>query len=100
MEELNSADTSTSTEKKPKAAKKPAATKRKTATPKTTRTKKGKVAMITISADQRLGMIAEAAYFKAEKRGFCGGNPTDDWLTAESEVDALLANNPAQQANA
>jgi hypothetical protein len=89
--------------KKPKSTKSPtkAATAKKKATaPKSPRGKKSKSMTITISEDQRLGMIAETAYFKAEKRGFSGGNPVDDWLAAESEIDALLANNPAQQANA
>jgi hypothetical protein len=43
-----------------------------------------------ISAEQRRAMVAEAAYFKAERRGFVGGNPEQDWREAEAEVDALL----------
>jgi hypothetical protein len=35
-------------------------------------------------------MIAEAAYFKAERRGFKGGDPVRDWCEAEAEVDARL----------
>jgi hypothetical protein len=37
-------------------------------------------------------MIAEAAYLRAERRGFTGGSETEkeDWLIAEAEVDALL----------
>ncbi|MCG6867089.1 MAG: DUF2934 domain-containing protein [Thiogranum sp.] len=35
-------------------------------------------------------MISEAAYFMAEKRGFTGGNPCDDWTQAEAQVDALI----------
>ena len=103
MDELDVADTAV-TEKKSKAtktaktARKPAS-KRKAPAAKSTRSKR-KAAVINISDDQRLSMIAEAAYFKAEKRGFSGGNPVDDWLAAESEVDALLSNNPIQQANA
>lgn len=31
--------------------------------------------------------IQEAAYFKAEKRGFAPGHELDDWLEAEREVD-------------
>lgn len=31
-------------------------------------------------------MIAEAAYYKAEKRGFKSGNEIQDWLEAEKEV--------------
>jgi hypothetical protein len=37
-------------------------------------------------------MIAEAAYLRAERRGFAGGSDKEreDWLMAEAEVDALL----------
>jgi len=31
-------------------------------------------------------MIAEAAYYKAEKRGFEPGYETQDWLEAETEM--------------
>lgn len=31
--------------------------------------------------------IAEAAYFRAERRGFGQGNEQDDWLEAEKEID-------------
>lgn len=39
---------------------------------------------------QRRQMIAEAAYFKAERRGFNGGDPVRDWCEAEAEIDARL----------
>jgi hypothetical protein len=39
--------------------------------------------------DWRRQMIQEAAYFRAEKRGFQGGDPVADWLAAEAEIDAL-----------
>lgn len=35
-------------------------------------------------------MIAEAAYFKAEQRGFTPGNEMLDWLEAEAEVEGRL----------
>jgi hypothetical protein len=35
-------------------------------------------------------MIREAAYFKAEKRGFAPGHELDDWLEAEEEIDNKL----------
>lgn len=38
----------------------------------------------------RRQMIAEAAYFRAEQRGFSGGDPVSDWLEAEEEIDAGL----------
>ncbi|GEM_PF-3669644 len=30
--------------------------------------------------------IAEAAYFRAERRGFAGGSELEDWLAAEEEI--------------
>lgn len=35
-------------------------------------------------------MIAEAAYYRAERRGFAPGAEVDDWLAAEAEIEALL----------
>ena len=43
-----------------------------------------------ITEEQRQAMVAERAYFKAESRGFRGGDPQRDWYEAESEVDALI----------
>jgi hypothetical protein len=43
-----------------------------------------------ITAEQLRQMIAEAAYFRAQRRGFRGGNPVDDWLAAEAEVQRAL----------
>lgn len=43
-----------------------------------------------VSADERQKMIAEAAYFRALERGFSGGDPLDDWLMAEREINHLL----------
>ena len=40
-----------------------------------------------MDADQRNRMIAEAAYYKAESRGFSGDCALDDWLCAEAEID-------------
>lgn len=38
--------------------------------------------------EDRHRRISEAAYFKAEKRGFAPGHEVDDWLAAEEEIDA------------
>ena len=38
-------------------------------------------------------MIAEAAYYKAEKRGFCPGNDIADWLEAKKEIMAAVYGN-------
>ena len=35
-------------------------------------------------------MIAEAAYYRAEKRGFAPGGELQDWLEAEAQVKAVL----------
>jgi hypothetical protein len=45
----------------------------------------------TIGPDWHRQMIEEAAYLRAEKRGFSGGDPVADWLMAEAEIDELLA---------
>ena len=71
---------STSTSKRTLKAKKPTLGKSKTTTGN------------FITPEQRFNMIAEAAYFMAEKRGFSGGNPEADWLCAESEIDHILTN--------
>ncbi len=43
-----------------------------------------------ISSEERRRMIAEVAYFRAMQRGFNGGNPVDDWLVAEREINRKL----------
>ncbi|MEO8443756.1 MAG: DUF2934 domain-containing protein [Gammaproteobacteria bacterium] len=43
------------------------------------------------AGEDRYRMIAEAAYFRAEQRGFVAGSELGDWLAAEIEVDDLLA---------
>jgi hypothetical protein len=35
-------------------------------------------------------MIAEAAYYLAERRGFAPGHELEDWLAAEAEIDREL----------
>ena len=35
-------------------------------------------------------MVARAAYFRAERRGFVEGCALQDWLEAEAEVDSNL----------
>jgi hypothetical protein len=36
-------------------------------------------------------MIAEAAYYLAEKRGFVPGHELEDWRDAESRIDRYTA---------
>lgn len=42
------------------------------------------------TAEERYRMIAEAAYYIAERRGFAPGNPEQDWYEAEAQVDRAL----------
>jgi len=44
----------------------------------------------SISPEDRNRYVAEAAYFKAERRGFVEGCELADWIEAEAEIDALL----------
>lgn len=44
-----------------------------------------------IEPEARDAMIAEAAYFRSAHRGFEPGHEVDDWLAAESDIDAALA---------
>ena len=91
----------TSSVKKVAAVKKPAVAK-KTATAKSaadTPSKKQATAVKTnggtrkklnITPEQRYCMVAEAAYYRAEKRGFVGGDTSHDWVEAEAEISRLI----------
>jgi hypothetical protein len=50
----------------------------------------------SVSLKERRRMIEQAAYFRAQNRGFNGGDPVEDWLAAEREIGRLLPN-PQQQ---
>jgi hypothetical protein len=41
----------------------------------------------TTAEDDRLRRIAEAAYYRAERRGFAPGGEESDWIEAEKEID-------------
>ena len=43
-----------------------------------------------VTPEARHALIAQAAYLRAERRGFAPGHETDDWLAAEAEIDSLL----------
>lgn len=49
-----------------------------------------------MSPDERRRMIEQAAYLRAEQRGFNGGDPLEDWLVAEREINRKLPS-PRQQ---
>ncbi len=42
------------------------------------------------SAEERARMIAEAAYYLSEQRGFAPGHEVEDWLAAEQQVDTRI----------
>lgn len=43
-----------------------------------------------VSAEERYRMIATAAYYRAERRGFAPGGELEDWYAAEVEIDRRL----------
>ena len=47
-----------------------------------------------IAGERRQQMIAEAAYYLAEHRGFQGDGALQDWLQAEAEIDHRLGEMP------
>jgi hypothetical protein len=46
----------------------------------------GAHARAEVSADEVRKLIAEAAYYRAKKRGFTPGHEVEDWVQAEAEV--------------
>jgi len=50
----------------------------------------GEEAGAGLSDEERRRMIAEAAYYRAQTRGFGSQQELDDWLAAEKEVDGRL----------
>ena len=45
----------------------------------------------TIGQEQRRNYIEVAAYYIAARRDFAPGDPLQDWIEAEAEIDRLLA---------
>ena len=41
-----------------------------------------------VTTEERHQLIAKAAYFRAERRGFTPGSELQDWLEAEAEIEA------------
>lgn len=75
---------------KPKVPKKPAKAIPKAATDAVTRKRAVPAPKAPRPGPERLAMIAEAAYFRAERRGFAPGAEVQDWLEAEAEIERLL----------
>ena len=46
---------------------------------------------------ERERLIAEAAYFRAERRGFAPGGDMQDWLEAEAEIESRVVALPPNQ---
>jgi hypothetical protein len=44
-----------------------------------------------VTADARRTMIAEAAYYIAQQRGFEQGREVENWLLAEKQIDTALS---------
>jgi hypothetical protein len=81
---------------KKKVAKKKAAPRKKVVTKAPaararSRTSPASVSPVGVSMEERWRMIATAAYYKAEKRGFAPGNEFQDWIDSEAEITALLS---------
>jgi hypothetical protein len=77
------------TAKKPavKVSEAKAAPKKAPPKPAAPRAKKPK----SVPAEQRRNYVEMAAYYIAERRGFAPGDPLEDWVQAEAEIDRLLA---------
>ena len=75
-----------------KAAKKAAKKASKAKLEKTRKTSgKAPLAGAPIDPETRHRMISEAAYYRAERRGFTGASPREDWAAAEAEIDRMLS---------
>ena len=77
-------------DKTPTTSNAPKRATRKAAAAATATRRRKPVITRAVNLEQRTALIAEAAFFRAEKRGFAPGHETEDWLAAEAEVDAKL----------
>jgi len=50
-----------------------------------------------ITSGVRRAMTAEAAYYRAERRGFEPGHEIDDWIAAEAEIERATAPHPGDE---
>jgi hypothetical protein len=44
-----------------------------------------------IEPERRQALIAESAYYRAQRRDFAPGHELEDWCAAESEIDGMLS---------
>lgn len=78
---------------KPKVSDKPVATQtsaKKSPAPRKPAKKAGGEGVRILSDEQRRYYVEVAAYYIAERRGFCGSQ-LEDWVQAEAEIDRLLS---------
>ena len=47
---------------------------------------------MTITQNERHEMIAVAAYYRAEQRGFASGDAVKDWWEAAAVIDRVIQN--------
>ena len=78
------------------AAKRPASTRPKAAAPKKTAPKPA-AGTVTAGDADRQAMVAMAAYFRAQKRGFAPGYEVEDWVAAEAEISELTKPAPVKK---
>ena len=57
------------------------------------------LAEVEITPEERFEMISEAAYYRAQKRGFEGEEQLKDWLEAEKLIDNRLHKAATKQAD-
>jgi len=51
---------------------------------------KARLSSVAFDSSGRHEMIENLAYYYAESRGFISGHELEDWLAAETEIDARL----------
>ena len=62
------------------------------------KTRSKKSTAVSVTPEERYQMVAKAAYFRAEKRGFAAGDTAQDWLDAEEEIERMLQTPPSKAA--
>jgi hypothetical protein len=72
--------------------------KRKATTGRRTSPARAHESLPQAQIDTRRRWIAEAAYYRAERRGFLPGRELEDWLEAEREMNDIDAATPAPAA--
>lgn len=55
--------------------------------------------LLNLSAEERHEMIAVAAYYLAEQRGFPGEGALDDWIQAERQISRMIGRMRQEGAN-